>query len=383
MTQVGGGEGAGGSGSARRNSCRLRGRAGPRPSCGAAAYCAQEWDHYGARVPLTVLWIDDCQVTRSAPPAGGAHALRRWWCQERAGRLKRRQLKPLQAVFNAAGKGKTLPCRCTHRSTTLSARAGGPGQDGGQGGVHLAAAGVRQQAGKAAARHADRPLPERRCASTRLQGGAEGRLRVAGRAREGLGRGGTRLAAGGGAAGSCSAQLRASAVPLCALQRCVPCRAVSPQACRSSASWPSAVSRPTRCCPWALSCAPRTLWRVGLAAGQSGVLGGCSGPGSLSSSALLRLCCLAALLQSAWLGARRGWLPGVPTPPCHRPPACCRPVRRRPGHHHRQGLPGRHEAVSQPERQRSAAAHAWRHHVPSGSMRCALPRLGTAELRQL
>lgn len=29
---------------------------------------AQDWDHYGARVPLTVLWIDDCQVRLLGQP---------------------------------------------------------------------------------------------------------------------------------------------------------------------------------------------------------------------------------------------------------------------------------------------------------------------------
>lgn len=32
----------------------------------------QEWDEYGVRVPLTVLWIDDCQVETGAAAATGA-----------------------------------------------------------------------------------------------------------------------------------------------------------------------------------------------------------------------------------------------------------------------------------------------------------------------
>lgn len=30
----------------------------------------QDWDEYGARVPLTVLWIDECTVSASYPPIG-------------------------------------------------------------------------------------------------------------------------------------------------------------------------------------------------------------------------------------------------------------------------------------------------------------------------
>jgi ribosomal protein L3 len=38
----------------------------------------QEWDEWGARVPLTVLWIDDCQV-ETLCSAGSMQRLRR--CQ--------------------------------------------------------------------------------------------------------------------------------------------------------------------------------------------------------------------------------------------------------------------------------------------------------------
>ena len=44
---------------------RCRTRLCPRRRCGVLAVKAgmtHEWDQWGARVPLTVLWIDDCQV---------------------------------------------------------------------------------------------------------------------------------------------------------------------------------------------------------------------------------------------------------------------------------------------------------------------------------
>lgn len=40
--------------------------------CGVLAVKAgmmQDWDEWGARVPLTVLWIDDCQVCLSGMQA--------------------------------------------------------------------------------------------------------------------------------------------------------------------------------------------------------------------------------------------------------------------------------------------------------------------------
>jgi 50S ribosomal protein uL3 len=60
----------------------------------------QEWDHWGVRIPLTVLWIDDCQVVQVKRPESDGY----WGLQLGAGAKRPKQLpSSLRGHYAAAG----------------------------------------------------------------------------------------------------------------------------------------------------------------------------------------------------------------------------------------------------------------------------------------
>jgi large subunit ribosomal protein L3 len=60
----------------------------------------QEWDHWGARIPLTVLWVDDCQVVQVKRPETDGYLALQLGCG-----AKRPKQVPgtLRGHFSAAG----------------------------------------------------------------------------------------------------------------------------------------------------------------------------------------------------------------------------------------------------------------------------------------
>lgn len=105
----------------------------------------QEWDAWGVRVPLTVLWVDDCQVRRRRQEPG-TRGLPRHSVATCSRSSALRHHACCAPCLTAAALPASAP-RPAHST------AGCASQDRCQGGLHRPAARRRLQAAKAAAGH--------------------------------------------------------------------------------------------------------------------------------------------------------------------------------------------------------------------------------------